>query len=72
MKKAEVIKNGNVNLERVVVESGKGVLNKANVLLDKRNTKLSTAIKLLLKHFPEDVLEDQMGEDYDKFKQLIK
>jgi len=32
---------------------------------------LKTAIELIIKHFPAEVLSDQMGEDFDKFNKLI-
>ena len=33
---------------------------------------LDQAINLILTHFPQRVLSDQMGADYDKFSKLIK
>lgn len=62
MKKAEIIKNGHLNLTNIVVE------NNENKVVD---TDLLQAIRLIQKHFTPSTLSDQMGEDYDKYMRLI-
>lgn len=46
----------------------------AEVIAEKDNKlkKLKKAIKLIVENFPEEVIQDQLGEDYDKFQKLIK
>lgn len=106
MKKAKIIKNGNVNLERITIpedtKNTKGqermieVLNarieqlnqyrrEDTKLIDKiiestirdknKINKLKKALKALkavVASFPEEVLKDQMNEDYDLITKALK
>lgn len=40
--------------------------------LQTKNRDLTTALKLVDDNFPTEVLSDQMGEDYDTYKELKK
>jgi len=78
MKKAKIITNGNVNIQRI--DSGKlksmplnvSEFNKEIELRDKRIKKLEKALKAVVDNFPEEVLKDQMNEDYDLITKALK
>jgi hypothetical protein len=79
MKRAKIIKNGHLNLERI--ESGNkpipidmNLKSVAEELAekDKRIKELEKALKAVVKNFPEEVLKDQMNEDYNLITKALK
>lgn len=78
MKKAKIITNGNVNIQQI--DNGKLKSMPLNVseftkeieLKDKRIKKLEKALKAVVDNFPEEVLKDQMNEDYDLITKAFK
>lgn len=75
--KADGIKAVLEDLEPLVktdTEIAKLLTDKDNVIfkLDKQVQDFKKAMKLITANFPKEVMSDQMGEDYDKFKKLTK
>jgi len=78
MKKAKIITNGNVNIQRIDSSELKSIplnvseFSKEIELKDKRIKKLEKALKAVLDNFPEEVLKDQMNEDFDLITKAFK
>jgi len=75
MKKAEVITNGHLNLNNIKID--KKELSNEDLITsveekDKIIKKLKRALKAVVDNFPEEVLKDQMNEDYDLIEKALK
>jgi hypothetical protein len=78
MKKAKIITNGNLNLKQINSGENKPIsFDVPNFIKeieekDKRIKKLEKALKAVVDNFPEEVLKDQMNEDYDLIAKALK